>query len=99
MHRLVLRDPLVALILLAAVCAVEPSHAQSSAPGPKLGLQTWTLRERTFEQVVDFAVANQIRYLQLTSQHLDPNASPQESRRKKALLDRHGLVAYTFGVA
>lgn len=52
----------------------------------------------TFEQVVEFASANHIRYLQLTSQHLDPNAPAKESLRKKALLDRHGLIAYTFGV-
>ena len=41
------------------------SYAASDAFGPKLGLQTWTLRQMTFEQVVEFAVANQIRYLQL----------------------------------
>ena len=66
--------------------------------GPKLGLQTWTLRHMTFEQVVGFATANHIKYLQLTSQHLDPNASLEETRRKKGVLDQHGLVAYTFGV-
>ena len=74
------------------------SHAESDASGPKFGLQTWTLRHMTFEQVVGFATANHIKYLQLTSQHLDPNASLEEIRRKKAVLDQHGLVAYTFGV-
>jgi sugar phosphate isomerase/epimerase len=66
--------------------------------GPELGLQTWTCRNMTFEQVVNFAAAHGIRQLQLIPAHLNP-AEPRESvLKKKALLDRHGLVAYTLGV-
>ena len=99
MHYMTLRRSFVTLTLLAVACAFMPlSHAASDASGPKLGLQTWTLRHMTFEQVVEFATTNHIKYLQLTSQHLDPNASLEETRRKKGVLDQHGLVAYTFGV-
>ena len=54
-------------LLCAGVILVAPSRAASDAPGPKLGLQTWTLRHQTFEQVVNFAVANKIRSVQFTS--------------------------------
>gem|GEM_PF-178197 len=53
----------------------------------------------TFEQVVDFAVAHHIQYLELISSHLDPNAPVAEIERKKAILDQHGLIPYAFGVA
>jgi L-ribulose-5-phosphate 3-epimerase len=66
--------------------------------GPQLGLQTWTCRQMTFEQVVDFASSHHIKYLEFIPQHLDPDAPAAENLRKKALLDQHGLVAYSFGV-
>lgn len=65
----------------------------------KLGIQSWTLRNLNFDQVVEFAVKHQIMQLQLISGHMDPMAPIEESLRKKAILDRHGLAAYTFGVA
>ncbi len=51
-----------------------------------------------FEEVVEFAVKHGITHLELISAHLDPNAPPEESRRKKAILEQKGLVAYSFGV-
>jgi sugar phosphate isomerase/epimerase len=66
--------------------------------GPSLGLQTWTCRNMTFEQVVDFAVAHRITKLEFIATHLDPAAPKEETLRKKAVLDAHGLVAYSFGV-
>ena len=90
---------LVLALLCAGVILVAPSRAASDVPGPKLGLQTWTLRHQTFEQVVNFAVANKIRSVQFTSQHLNPEAPLEETRRKKALLDQYGIVPYAFGVA
>lgn len=85
------------LLLLSFACSSRAEDTQAIT-GPKLGLQTWTLRHMTFDEVVEFAAANGIRYLQLTSQHLDPNAPLEETLRKKGILDRHGLIAYTFGV-
>jgi sugar phosphate isomerase/epimerase len=86
---------LSAIVSLLAVFA--PASAASSA-GPQLGLQTWTCRNMTFEQVVDFAVKHGVTQLQFISKHVDPKASREENLRKKAILDQKGLVAYTFGV-
>lgn len=52
-----------------------------------------------FDEVVAFAVKHNIKYLQLIKDHMDPNAPREETLRKKAILDQHGLVPYTFGVA
>ncbi|MBI3879734.1 MAG: sugar phosphate isomerase/epimerase [Verrucomicrobia bacterium] len=79
---------LAATVLLTAAALAEP----------KLGLQTWTCRNMTFEQVVDFAVKHHIKYLQCISKHMDPAAPAAETLAKKAILDKHGLVCYSFGV-
>jgi L-ribulose-5-phosphate 3-epimerase len=72
--------------------------AASPDAGPQLGLQTWTCRNMTFDQVVEFATRHHIKYLEFIAAHLDPKAPPAENLRKKAILDQHGLVAYSFGV-
>jgi L-ribulose-5-phosphate 3-epimerase len=96
--------PYLRLALFAAVVAVLPfSRAQSSSAktmdaGPKLGLQTWTCRNMNFDQVVEFAVKHGITHIEFIKAHLDPAAPPEESLRKKAILDQKGLVAYSFGV-
>jgi sugar phosphate isomerase/epimerase len=96
--------PLLRLALIAAVVAVLPfARAQSSGnknkdTGPKLGLQTWTCRNMTFDQVVEFAVKHGITHLEFIKAHLDPNGTKEETLRKKAILDQKGLVAYSFGV-
>jgi sugar phosphate isomerase/epimerase len=81
-------------LLLAAVLFAPAAHAE-----PKLGLQTWTCRNMSFEQMVEFAVKHKIKYLQCISKHMDPAAPAAENLAKKAVLDKHGLVCYTFGVA
>ncbi|MDB6040713.1 MAG: iolE 2 [Verrucomicrobiales bacterium] len=65
----------------------------------KIGVQTWTLRNLNFDQVVDFCVKHKIKYLELIANHMDPKAPMEETRRKKEILDKNGLVAYSFGVA
>jgi L-ribulose-5-phosphate 3-epimerase len=90
-------------LLAAAVAALPLTRAAQSAgrameSGPKLGLQTWTCRNMTFDQVVDFAVKHGITHIQFIAAHLDPNGTKEETLRKKAILDQKGLVAYTFGV-
>lgn len=82
----------MALGLLLSACAV------GAGKGPQLGLQSWTLRQQTFEQVVEFAAANHVRYVQFTPDHLSPDAPPEETRRKLALLGRYGIEPYAFGV-
>ncbi len=87
--------------LLAAFVAIS-GGLQAAAPapvkGPVLGLQTWTCRNMKFDEVVAFAVKHN-KYLQLIAAHMDPAAPKEETLRKKAILDKAGLVAYTFGVA
>jgi sugar phosphate isomerase/epimerase len=53
----------------------------------------------SFDDVVRFAVKHGIRHLQMIAAHMDPLAPREETLRKKAILDQHGLVVYTFGVA
>lgn len=65
----------------------------------QLAIQTWTLRNLSFEQVVDFAKRQGIRDLQMIDKHLSPKASAEEIRARKAVLDQAGLRVYTFGVA
>ena len=65
----------------------------------KLGVQTWTLRNLNFDQVVKFCTEHGIKNLQVIGSHINPNAPVEEIKRKKAILDKHGLKAYTFGVA
>ncbi len=77
---------------LPAFSAEEPS-------GPTLGLQTWTVRNYDFEEAVAFVLKHGFRKLALSRVHMDPRAPMAETRAKKAVLDQHGLEAYTFGVA
>lgn len=84
------------LSLIATLAVLTAAVAQAE---PKLGLQTWTCRNMSFEQMVDFAVKHKIKYLQCIGKHMDPAAPAAENLAKKAVLDKHGLVCYTFGVA
>ena len=74
------------------------TFARAAEVGPKLGLQSWTCRNMTFEEVVEFATKHQIKNLQLISKHIDPKGTKEEMLRKKAILDARGLRCYTFGV-
>ena len=87
---------LSAVVFIAPLVAAEKAATKSA--GPQLGLQTWTCRNMEFDQVVEFAVKHGITQLELISKHLDPKGTKEESLRKKAILDRNGLTAYSFGV-
>ena len=65
----------------------------------RLGLQTWTVRNMSFDQMVAFASKHGFKWLALSRTHMDPRASSGETTRKKAILEQHGLTPYTFGVA
>lgn len=84
-----------ALFLLAQTAA----WAADSEADIQLGIQTWTLRQLNFDQVVEFAVKHGVHTLQLIPNHIDPYAPAEEIQRKKSILEKHGLKAYTFGVA
>jgi L-ribulose-5-phosphate 3-epimerase len=94
---------LVQFALIAFTCVALPfARAAKAKPnetaGPKIGLQTWTCRNMSFDQVVEFAVKHGITHIEFIKAHLDPLAPKEESLRKKAILDQKGLVAYSFGV-
>ncbi|MBX3734680.1 MAG: sugar phosphate isomerase/epimerase [Verrucomicrobiae bacterium] len=65
----------------------------------QLGLQTWTLRNMDFDQMVAFAVRHGITNLQVIGKHIDPESPREEYLKKKEVLEANGLRAYTFGVA
>jgi hypothetical protein len=83
--------------VLALSCTIAPARAAEST-GPKLGIQTWTCRYMSFDEVVEFAFQHSIKYLEMISAHIDPKGPKEETLRKKAILDKRGLVCYSFGV-
>jgi sugar phosphate isomerase/epimerase len=85
----------VVLILVAAASAARVNAADDLT----LGIQTWTLRNLNFDQMVEFAAKHHLKQVQLIPNHLNPNASREEWKAKKAALDHAGLIPYTFGVA
>src|SRR5688572_20277930 len=93
------RSALCAVAVSLAVCSSATASARRPADaGPTLGLQTWTCRNMTFDQVVEFAVKHGITHLQFIKAHMDPTAPKEETLRKKAILDQKGLKIYSFGV-
>jgi sugar phosphate isomerase/epimerase len=84
-------------VALAALLAANSLRAAELSD--QLGIQTWTLRNLKFEQVVEFAKKHGIKNLQMIGNHMDPKAPVEETKRKKAILDAAGLRVYTFGVA
>lgn len=85
-------------LLLALAAAGLCLAARALAAGPELGLQTWTCRNMTFDQVVAFAEKHGLKQLQFIAAHFDPTGPREESLRKKAVLEAHGLHIYSFGV-
>ena len=66
----------------------------------QVAIQTWTLRNLGFDQVVEFAQRHGIKDLQLIPNHLDYKKESREQwAAKKAKLEAAGLRAYTYGVA
>jgi len=84
-------------LLFSALCLFLGATVLSAKP--QLGIQTWTLRMKTFEEAVVFAAEHGITQLELFREHLDPGASREELLRKKAFLDQHGVTAYSIGVS
>ena len=88
-----------ALIASALALAAGALPAGAADYKPTVGIQTWTLRNLSFDQVVAFAKKHGIKQLQMIGNHMDPKAPLEETKRKKAILDEAGLTVYTFGVA
>ena len=85
--------------LLRSLLVIAAFAAVSLQAQPQLGIQSWTCRNMSFEEVVEFAKKHGIKNLQLISKHADPNAPALDNLRKKAVLEANGLTCYTFGVA
>jgi sugar phosphate isomerase/epimerase len=92
-----LRTSAAALSLAAALFFSPTARAESSEL--KLGMQTWTLRNLNFEQAMEFCAKHHIKYVQLIPNHLNPNGTKEEWQKKKEVIEKNGLIAYTFGVA
>lgn len=86
-------------LLVAALAALTVVSAHAAEAGAKLGIQSWTCRNMTFEEVIAFATKHQIKYLELFTAHFNPRGTKEEMLAKKAALDKAGLVCYSFGVA
>ncbi|MCD6052153.1 MAG: iolE 2 [Verrucomicrobia bacterium] len=100
MKALSLRRFLFSTLAVAALALAPITSTQAAdKAGAKLGLQTWTCRDMSFEQVVEFAVKHDIKNLQMIGKHMDPNGTKEDWAKKKAVLDSKGLTCYTFGVA
>jgi sugar phosphate isomerase/epimerase len=90
--------PILPCAIIAVGVFLSCASWAGENPEIKIGLQTWTCRHMDFDQVVEFATQHHIKYLQMIAKHIDPDGPLAETRRKKAVLDQHGLVCYTFGV-
>lgn len=94
-----IRTKTILLALFTAALLLSETTVEAAKKWrPKLGLQSWTCRHMSFDQVVTFAKHNKIKYLQLIGKHIDPKAPKEENLAKKKILDEAGLVCYTFGV-
>src|SRR5690242_16567563 len=85
------------LMASAASLLLTVGSARSGDYPMTVGIQTWTLRNMDFDQVVDFCVRHKIKYVQMIDKHINPKGPLEETKRKKAILDKNGLVCYTFG--
>src|SRR5687768_17322405 len=83
------------LIVALALQLVVFSHAEDL----KIGIQTWTLRNLNFDQMVEFSKKHNLKYVQLIPNHLDVKSSREEWQRKKEIMEKAGLIPYTYGVA
>lgn len=93
------RRNIAALLSLCVGLLLGQSATARAEDELKIGVQTWTLRNLNFDQVVEFCVKHKIKYLQLIPNHINPNAPKEELAQKKAILEKNGLIPYTFGVA
>ena len=85
--------------LFLSLLAIAMALGSQLQAAPQLGIQTWTCRNMTFEEAVEFAAAQGVTQLQLFRKHLDPASSKEELLAKRAFLKQHGVTAYSIGVS
>ena len=101
MNPLLIRSLLGAAVAVSICCGAARAAEtlpSADAGAPRLGIQTWTCRDMDFDQLVAFAEQHGVKYLEMIAKHIDPKGPREETLRKKAILDQHGLVCYSFGV-
>ena len=81
-----------------AVAMLTIFAASSSQAETHVGIQTWTLRNMGFDDVIKFCKDQNIEYVQMFSKHIDPLGPTEETLRKKKILEDNGLKLYTIGV-
>ena len=86
-----------AFILFVAVFALAASAA--SAALPRLGLQTWTCRNLTFDEMVEFAAEHGLHRIQLYRTHVNPADTPEINAAKLARLRERGITPYAMYAA
>src|SRR2546430_4894775 len=91
-----MKSPLSKWAALVVACLIV---ASARADDLKLGVQTWTVRNLSFNQVVEFCAKHHIQYVQLIPNHLGLDDSKEEWQKKKDAMEKAGLIPYTFGVA
>jgi sugar phosphate isomerase/epimerase len=90
-----LRTPLALAFVAIGLFTARPALAHDL----KVGMQTWTLRNLSFEDAMKFCAKHKIKYVQLTPNHIALDAGKEEWAKRKAFIESQGLVPYTFGVA
>jgi len=63
---------------------------------PQIGLQTWTCRNLSFEEMTAFAVDHGIDRIQLYRAHVNPRDPLEVNEKKLATLKAHGITPYSI---
>ncbi|MBI3415798.1 MAG: sugar phosphate isomerase/epimerase [Verrucomicrobia bacterium] len=84
---------------LLAALAIASFSIRAAAFELNIGIQTWTLRNLNFDQMVEFAAKHHLKEVEITAMHLNPTGPMDEIKRKREILEKNGLHVYTFGVA
>lgn len=96
--KLLSRLPSFASILTVALAlATSPSCFGADGWAPRVGIQTYTLRNLNFDQAIAFSAEHGLKDVQLSSQ-VNPKAPREELEKKRDALAAKGLTPYTFGV-
>ena len=71
------------------------AHAAAASGAPRLGLQSYTCRQMSFEDVVRFAASAGITDVQFFKRHLHPDDPDEVNREKREFMRKHRVTAYS----
>ena len=79
------------LTLALASFLLTSTHAADYAP--QVGLQTWTCRNMTFDEMVAFAEKHGLKHIQAIGKHIDPNGSLDDAKKLEIYaLYKQGMI-------